>query len=197
MLFQEEFREIARRCGRFRLVNVLSDDELEGCEKGFISAELIRKHAPVDGDYSVFVCGPQAMNDFVDAEIAELGLRPKSVRHELFGEYRNPGRNADYPEGARGRRFKLDVSVCGASYSIDCYADETLLRAMERNGIAAPSECRSGECGWCHSRLVSGTVYVPEAVDGRRQADLQFGYVHPCCSFPTSDLAIDVPPCRN
>jgi len=107
MLFQEEFREIARRCGRFRLVNVLSDDELEGCEKGFISAELIRKHAPVDGDYSVFVCGPQAMNDFVDAEIAELGLRPKFVRHELLGEYRNPGRNADYPEGARGRRFKL------------------------------------------------------------------------------------------
>ncbi|MFR8169148.1 MAG: hypothetical protein ACLU8B_10735 [Lachnospiraceae bacterium] len=23
-----------------------------------------------------------------------------------------------------------------------------------KNGIAAPSHCRSGECGWCHSRCL-------------------------------------------
>ncbi|MFR5780431.1 MAG: 2Fe-2S iron-sulfur cluster-binding protein [Oscillospiraceae bacterium] len=32
---------------------------------------------------------------------------------------------------------------------------------MERAGINARRLCRSGECGWCHSRLVSGEVYVP------------------------------------
>ncbi|MBS1393663.1 MAG: 2Fe-2S iron-sulfur cluster-binding protein [Christensenellales bacterium] len=25
---------------------------------------------------------------------------------------------------------------------------------MEQAGIKAPSRCRSGQCGWCHSRLV-------------------------------------------
>ena len=68
--------------------------------------------------------------------------------------------------------------------------------AMEQNGIAASTNCRSGVCGWCHSRLVSGNVYVPKEVDGRRMADLQYGYVHPCSTFPLSDIEIDVPPFR-
>ena len=61
-------------------------------------------------------------------------------------------------------------------------------------GVKAPSDCRSGRCGWCHSQLLSGDVYVPESVDGRRMADKMYGYIHPCCSFPLSDVVIDVPP---
>lgn len=56
-----------------------------------------------------------------------------------------------------------------------------------------PSRCRSGECGWCHSRLISGKVYIPKALDGRRLADEKYGYIHPCCTFPISDIAIEVP----
>ena len=76
---------------------------------------------------------------------------------------------------------------------IDCKADTSLLRAMEAAGINAPSDCRSGRCGWCHSQLISGDVYIPASVDGRRLADKEFGYIHPCCSFPLSDVTIDVP----
>lgn len=51
----------------------------------------------------------------------------------------------------------------------------------------------SGECGWCHSRLISGDVYIPEGTEYHRAADKKFGYIHPCCSFPISDLEIEVP----
>ena len=61
-------------------------------------------------------------------------------------------------------------------------------------GIAAPSDCRSGRCGWCRSQLLQGEVYVPQSVDGRRMADKLYGYVHPCCTFPLSDVGINVPP---
>jgi len=44
------------------------------------------------------------------------------------------------------------------------------------------------------SRLVSGEVYTPKSADGRREADLIYGYIHPCCAFPLSDVVIDVPP---
>ena len=60
-------------------------------------------------------------------------------------------------------------------------------------GIRAPSRCRSGECGWCRSKLVSGEVFVPEESDERRWADREYGYIHPYCSFPVSDLSLDVP----
>jgi len=78
-------------------------------------------------------------------------------------------------------------------YDITASADEPLLTSIERAGIVAPSRCRSGECSWCRSKLVSGKVFVPEKTDGRRRADIEFGYIHPCASFPMSDIVLDVP----
>lgn len=192
-IFQAEFEALAASCDRFRIVNVLSDESAEGCEQGFLTAQLIRKYAPKTGDYSIFLCGPQAMYNFVDKEIATLGLRKKFIRHELFGEYRHPEQDAAYP-GCKNGSFRLTVRICGETKEISCNPDDTLLVAMEKNGIAVPAHCRSGLCGWCHSQLVSGEVYVPKSVDGRRLADLKYGYVHPCCTFPLSDIVIDVPP---
>ena len=192
-VFQAEFK--ALEGPKFKLVNVLSNEEQEGCEKGFITAELIKKYAPA-GDYSVFLCGPQAMYEFVDKEIATLGLRKKFIRHELFGEYFNPAKEADYPKNV-APEFKITVRIAGTEQTITAPADTSILRSLEAAGIAAPAHCRSGECGWCHSKLCSGEVYCPKSVDGRREADYIYGYIHPCCSFPLSDLTIEVPPVKK
>ena len=195
-LFYDELRALAASCPRFTLVNVLSDVPAEGAEQGFITAELIKKYAPKEGDYSLFICGPQAMYEFVDKEVETLGLRNKFIRHELFGEYRHPERNGDYPAEAADATFNLTVRMMDEEHVIAAKAEDTLLNTMERAGLSVPAECRSGQCGWCRSRLVGGNVYVPASVDGRRMADLQFGYVHPCCTFPLGDVTIDVPPVR-
>ena len=194
-VFQEEFKELEKTCPKFKLVHILSHETQEGCESGFITADLIRKYAP-EGEYSIFLCGPQAMYNFVDKEIEKLGLRRKFIRHELFGEYFNPAKEADYPQKV-APAYRITVRIAGSEQTITASSDESILRSLEKNGIAAPAHCRSGECGWCHSRLISGEVYVPKSVDGRREADLQYGYIHPCCSFPLSDLAIEVPPVRK
>lgn len=192
-IFQEEFKTLEGE--KFKLVNVLSHETQEGCEQGFITAELIRKYAP-EGNYSIFLCGPQAMYNFVDKEIETLGLRRKFIRHELFGEYFNPSREADYPANV-APKFKITVRIAGTEQTITAPADTSILRSLEAAGIAAPAHCRSGECGWCHSKLVSGEVYTPKSVDGRREADYIYGYIHPCCSFPLSDLVIEVPPVKK
>ena len=192
-VFQDEFK--ALEGDKFKLVNVLSHEEQAGCENGFITAELIKKYAP-EGDYSIFLCGPQAMYNFVDKEIETLGLRKKFIRHELFGEYFNPAKEADYPTDV-APEFKITVRIAGTEQTITAPADTSILRSLEANGIAAPAHCRSGECGWCHSKLVSGEVYCPKSVDGRREADYIYGYIHPCCSFPLSDLVIEVPPVKK
>ena len=192
-VYSDEFKEMADSSGKIKLVNVLSEEKVKGAENGFITAKLIKKYAPKDEDYSIFLCGPQAMYDFADKEIETLGIRRKFVRHELFGEYFHPEKNADYT-GDKDAVYNVTVRMAGEETTITCKADTTLLRAMEAAGIKAPSDCRSGRCGWCHSQLISGEVYVPESVDGRRLADKIYGYIHPCCSFPLSDIVIDVPP---
>ena len=190
-VFSDEISAWAAENAKIKLVNVLSDEKADGCESGFITAELIKKYAP-EGDYSIFLCGPQAMYNFADKEIEKLNIRRKFVRHELFGEYFHPEKNADYA-GDINASYTLTVRINGEEHKIPCNADTTLLRAMEAAGLNPPSDCRSGRCGWCHSQLLSGEVYIPASVDGRRAADKMYGYVHPCCSFPLSDVVIDVP----
>ena len=193
-VFQEEFKELEKLSPKFKFVNVLSAEDKDGVEKGFITAELIKKYAPEQ--YSIFMCGPQAMVNFVDKEIEKLNLRKKFVRHELFGEYFNPEKEADYPADVNPT-FKITVRIAGKEQTITANANDSILRSLEKNGIKAPAHCRSGECGWCHSHLISGEIYVPKSVDGRREADLIYGYIHPCCSFPLSDLVIEVPPTKK
>ena len=193
ILLGDELEAVAAASGgKVKVVHVLSHEEAEGCEKGFITADLIRKYAP-EGDYSVYLCGPKAMYGFMAAELPKLGLKDRRIRKELPGEYGDPTGDAAYPKEAAGKTYQITVLIRGVSQTVSCRADQTLLDALEKAGIRAPSHCRSGECGWCHSRLVSGDVYIPEDADGRRAADKKFGWVHPCCSYPVSDVTLDVP----
>ena len=191
IIYKKELDEVCAACDKVHVVHVLSDEEKPGYEHGFITAELIKKYG--GEEYSIFMCGPQAMYNFLDNEIAKLGLRRKFVRREMFGMIKDPWNQPDYPAEIRGKTFNLKIVQCGKEYDVPVSADEPIIVAAERAGIAVPSRCRSGECGWCRSKLVSGKVYIPEKTDGRRRADVEFNYIHPCSSFAMSDIVLDVP----
>lgn len=191
ILYKAEFDRLAKD-DRIQVVHVLSDEEKPGFEHGFICADLIREYAPAGEPYSVFVCGPQGMYRFVDREIEKLGLARKYVRHELFGEVHDARAQDGYP-GTDLSTVKITVSIRDTTRTVTGSVCDTILQALEKNGITVPTSCRSGECGFCHSVLKSGQVYVPKAIDGRRLADLKFGGIHPCATFPLSDLEIIVP----
>ena len=53
ILFKEELDAIAAKCDKFKVVHVLSDEKKDGYENGFISADIIKKYAPEEGEYSV------------------------------------------------------------------------------------------------------------------------------------------------
>lgn len=193
ILLKGELDEIAARSGgKVKVVHVLSDEEAEGYEHGFITADIIKKYA--SGDYSVFVCGPKAMYSFFEKESAKLGIPSRRIRFELSGEYGNPAQDPKYPTQAAGKEFTITVNIRGEVKKVPCKAEISLLRAMEAAGIRVPSDCRSGQCGWCHSRLISGEVFVPAEADGRRIADRKFGWIHPCSTYALSDVELEVFP---
>jgi ferredoxin-NADP reductase len=199
ILFADEFAKVMKATNKVRLVNVLSDEEPTAAEedgflfeKGFITAELIKKYAGSE-PFSLFASGPQAMYNFLDKEAAKLNLDLKHYRKEIFGSIKEPWTLPGYPQEAKDKVFNLKVKMCNEVFDIPCNANENMLVALERAGIAGPNRCRGGVCGWCRSRLVSGNVYIPEITDGRRSADKKFGYIHPCASFALSDCEIEVP----
>ena len=192
ILFAEEFDEVMKATDKVKLVNVLSDSRAKGCEHGFVTADLIKKYAG-DEAFSLFASGPQAMYEFLDAEAEKLGLDLKHYRKEIFGSIKEPWTLPGYPAEAKDKVFSLRVIMCGDEYDIPCNANENMLVALERAGIAGPNRCRGGICGWCRSRLVEGDVFIPELTDGRRGADKEYGYIHPCAAFALSDAVIEMP----
>lgn len=193
VLFDKEFEQFEEASkGKIKMVKVLCDEESEGCEHGFITAGLIKKYVDPD-KCSFFICGPQAMYEFVGKELKEFGLREKFIRWELFGEVKDVEGSEKFPKEKAGASFSMTVHMGSASLVIPAVSGESLLVAMERANMTPPSICRSGACGYCRSLLVKGDVFIPESEDGRRHADKQFGYIHPCSSFPISDLGIIIP----
>ncbi len=194
ILFRQELDEIAAECKKVKVVHVLSDEEnvADGMEKGFITADIINKYAPENEAYSVFICGPLQMYEFLDKELEKLNLEKKYIRHEMFGEFHNPSSCEDYPSDIP-EKIKIKVIIRDKVYNVEGSSSDSVIQILEKNGVAVPSRCRSGECGFCHSHLLNGKVYVPEHLEYRRLADYKFGCIHPCCSFPLTDLEIEVP----
>ena len=106
---------------------------------------------------------------------------------------KDPWNQPGYPKGAHAMSYLAKVTIFDKTYTIPISSSESLLTAFDRAGLCTPSRCRSGECGWCRSRLISGNVFIPEKTDGRREADKEFGYIHPCSTFPLSDVVVEVP----
>lgn len=169
---------------RIRIITVLSEENIEGYEHGFITAEILDKYAPKDASW--FLCGPDAMYDFVGEEMAKIGVASERIRKE-----HNAAGNRKL---SNPKVFTLRVRIRDKVFAIPARQEETLLTAMERAGLAAPSRCKAGVCGFCHSKLISGNYAVSGRHESRRLADYKFGFIHPCCTYPESDMEIDVPP---
>lgn len=194
LYFYDDLLRLERESnGRIRIINWLLHGEIPGCRTGMITADDIRKAAG-DGDYAVFVCSAAFLYDALMAPVRELGLPGRKIRSEIRGEVPDVRKCEGYPFEGVWERYGIKVIVHGREYLGEAEATDSLLRTCEKMGIGVTSDCRSGVCGWCRSRLISGEVFVPSDRDGRKMADKKFGWIHPCASYPLSDIVMEVFP---
>jgi ferredoxin-NADP reductase len=93
---------------------------------------------------TVYACGPAPMLTAVRAMLA--GRADVELHFERFAA----------PPVVNGRQFS--VSIASTDQQVVVGADETLLTALRRSGVAAPYSCQQGFCGTCRTRVVAGTV---------------------------------------
>lgn len=78
--------------------------------------------------------------------------------------------------------------VITRSRSLVLHAGETLLEGLERTGHVVEYQCRSGYCGSCRTRMLTGEVkYLSEPL-----AYVANGEVLPCCCVPVGTVSLDV-----
>ncbi len=195
IIFYDELKELEKEYpDKVKVIIVLSCDEvtLEGCEQGFITANIIKKYVDINTS-SFFICGPQIMYDFIEKEMDQFKLPRKRVRQEVYGEVKDVLNLPNFPKEVAEKTFKIKVQIGNQTKEIPAIATETVLVALERANLAPPSVCRSGECGLCRSLLINGDLYVSPIIDGRREADKKFNFFHPCSSYPITNLEIKIP----
>lgn len=170
------------KSGRVHVVYVVENDAPEWAESGVFTRELLHRY--VGEECTLFACGGDALYHHIARELAD----DKSVRNMKFSANSVTDR-----EDEEGRVFALTVHLAGRKYVIPARAAETVMVAMERAGLAALSQCRVGECGFCRSVAIGGAFTAHPAHDKRSAEDIAAGVIHPCCTYPESDAEIAVP----
>lgn len=181
VILKDDIDAITKSTDKVKVVYVVRDEKVNGCENGLLTAETIKKYIPKNNKYSIFISGPNAMFDFLDEELKKLNIEAKYIRKEKSPETLNIG----------NKEFSLIVHMEDEIFNIKAKEDETVLNALERFGIAIRSKCHLGGCGFCRSRIIKGNIATTK-LNSQNDVDKELGYFHPCCSYPTSDLEIEV-----
>lgn len=180
ILLKEELEKCL--CPSVKVVNILSDEPTYLGEKGFIKKDIIQKYSPKDCTY--FVCGPENMYSFIKNELSELQVPEKRIHFEATPVSSFQKKDPKTYQLTVMRGIQKDV--------IPMLENESVAIALERNGIHIHTCCRSGVCGACRIKVLSGSYYVPKDHDQRRETDKEMNYVYACSTFPLSDMSIKI-----
>jgi ferredoxin len=134
------------------------------------------------------VCGPAAMMASLVPAIIDWGVPQQDLHYEAFG-----------PASAHIARIVPETPVPILATAVEIHfqrsgrtlawegRDESLLEFAERHGIVVDSGCRSGSCGTCETRLISGTVHYIHEPDH----DVAPGHCLLCVCIPRSTLVLE------
>ena len=154
---------------------------------GFVTGELIRE---IVGDVSAcifYMCGPNVMYRFVRSELEKLSVPRRAIRQEVEVIPNSPREFPGWPENVdESNVFTISLPD---GRKIPAKATDTIMKSLEDAGVVVPRLCRSGECSTCRTKLLSGTVFHP-GTEMLRKSDMRYGYIHPCVTYPISDISL-------
>jgi ferredoxin-NADP reductase len=154
---------------------------------GRVDLALLRRTLP-HGRHGFYVCGPAPMMQSLVPALRDWGVQAGDVHFEAFGPatVRPSGPVTNEPAPAGAASLDVRFSRSGRTLAWDGQ-DANLLDFAERHHLAVDSGCRSGSCGACQIRLVSGVVTYAHKPDH----DIPKGHCLLCVGKPQSALVLE------
>ena len=197
--FADEFAQLQQRSharlNYHRIVSQLAAGETltrHYDRQGRIDADMLRSFLPLD-DYDFLLCGPPAFMQTVYDELRSLGVADHRIQAETFGPSSLTRRSSASTEKPARANAQPDTSIQTAEaesaivHFIDSgfeqrwsHGDPTLLELAEAHGLTPEYGCRSGNCGSCATRLISGKV----SYRNPPSASMADDEVLLCCAVP-------------
>jgi ferredoxin-NADP reductase len=154
---------------------------------GYIDLELLRRTLP-HGGHQFYVCGPPPMMQSLVPALREWGVQADDIHFEAFGpaSVRPKVPVGNEPLARVSAAIEVRFSRSGRTLAWDGQ-DANLLDFAERHDLAVDSGCRSGSCGACQTRLLSGVVAYADKPDH----DIPKGHCLLCVGKPQSALVLE------
>ncbi|MFC5473619.1 PDR/VanB family oxidoreductase [Paraherbaspirillum soli] len=128
----------------------------------------------------VYVCGPKPFIDAVMNTAKRQGWDAANLHTEYFSAEIAAGSSAD-------AGFEIQIASTGKIYAVA--ANETIVTALGKHGIAIATSCEQGICGTCLTTVVDG---IPDHRDQflTEQERCANNQVIACCSRAKSKLLV-------
>jgi ferredoxin-NADP reductase len=200
ILFRQELEEITSKRSNISVKYVLSEPQahwMGAC--GFITSVIIQNEIKSIKDKYFYVVGNRPMYQFIKGEMEQLEIPKHRVYYEAFGVPENITEELGWPaEIDESKKISVRVKyrkrgkIEKIQFEAPCI--EPLLNSIERQkelALSIDNGCRSGECALCRTKKIKGKVFIPSEVT-IREADSKYGFIHPCISYPLTDIELDL-----
>ncbi len=190
--FKSALERIAEADPAFRLTVIYSRpgplDRLgvDFQQAGRLDIDLLKRTLP-EGRRAFYVCGPTAMMETLVPALRAWGVAESDLHFEGFGPASaKPSRGPSY--ALDPSRPSVDVAFRRSGRTLAWNdGDANLLDFAERHGIAVDSGCRTGACGACETKVLSGSVRYAETPE----FDIRPGHCLLCVGRPDSPLQLE------
>lgn len=200
ILFREELQDIQARRSNIRVKYILSEPGsgwTGAC--GFITMEEILKEIGSADNKYFYVVGNRPMYLFIEEQLKAMGVPKHRIIYEAFGVPDDITEVMGWPKDIdASKKVSITVEIIKQgkkhkeTFEVQC--TEPILNSLEREkelGLEINNSCRSGACALCRTKLTSGKVFVPPEVI-IREIDQEYGFIHPCVSYPLTDIHLDL-----
>ncbi len=190
IVFRAELAELQAAHRNLKVCTTISGDPDAAWDgpRGNITRALIEGFVPDLRRGPIMLCGPDAMMTAMRTLLVDMGIPDDEIHQEAFISPPSPAAGAEpvdiVPEGIRNLEFAR------AGKRVQLTNGLTVLEAAEECGVDIPFECRSGICGQCKTRVITGNVAM-EVQDALTPSDKMKGLVLACQAVCTNDTVID------
>ena len=189
IIFREELEALQREFPNLHLTLTLT--RADGAQwdgaRGRIDATLVTRVVPDLTGIPFYLCGPAEMLTGTRDLLRQLGVPESQIHTESFGSPRSAPLSESDPVTS-GPAFTVTFARSHKAAPID--GSRPILALADELGIDVDSECRSGICGRCKTRMVSGSVSMEtqDALDG---VDRQNNTILLCQARALEDVTVE------
>lgn len=202
LVFQKQLIELAKQYPSFHLHLCISDphatepDAIKHTNVNLhhvrADIQLMRRVLPLK-PFAFYICGPSTMLQTLVPALEDWGVPSESIHFEAFGPA-SVTRSKKMTSAAIAPEFGNPTETHDVQFSQSNQLAKwtpalgSLLDFAEAQGIAVNSNCRSGVCGTCQTKLSKGKVnYTTEPV-----FDIEVGGCLLCISTPATDISLEI-----